>query len=281
MPLITFPWLFEKELGRIATGIEAIDDLEDLGLQPLVFNGDQTHSHRRNAAGMADTEDYIRQEDGVVVHRGEELDLFRPDVDSEDLSGESDFEEARYLKDGARYRIGESGEPVLATAFPKSLSGPASGTGVEDVVPRTHLDGFIDSPKMSSETTLKGELDDIWPQSQEPKATHGSSREDPLPLSIIDNDIPGGDVAHKYSLRNVLDTDTPGQSPAVGNNVSSPLSGGLSPDSSASTLPSSELEAPGEPVIEEVVEIKFGESPFEKFTRRFCSWVYNMLRCQK
>jgi RNA-dependent RNA polymerase len=268
MPLITFPWLFEKELGRIATGIEAIDDLEDLGLQPLVLNGDETHSRKRNAAGVADTEDFVRQEDGVIVHRGEELDLFRPDVDSEDLSGESDFEEARYLKDGARYRMGESGEPVLATAFPESLSGPASGTGVEDVVPRTHLDGFIDPQEMSRETTLRCELDDIWPQSQEPKPSHDSPRKNSLSLSLIDDNIPEGDPARKYP-HNVLDTDTPAQSPAVGNNVSSPLTGGLSPSSSASTLPSSEPEATEEPVVEEVVEVKVGESAFEKVARRF------------
>lgn len=160
MPLITFPWLFEKELGRIATGIEAVDDLEDLGLQPLVFNGD--HSRRRNA-GVTDNDDFIRQENGVVVHRGEELDLFRPEVDIEDLSGESDFEED--LQAGAKYRRGESGEVVLASAFPESISELVSGAGVEDVVPRTQLDGFIDHREnKSDDINLTSAIDDFWPQ---------------------------------------------------------------------------------------------------------------------
>jgi len=163
MPLITFPWLFEKELGRIATGIEAADDLEDLGLQHLVFNGD--HSRKRNA-GVTNNEDFIRQENGVIVHRGEELDLFRPETDFEDLSGESDFEETGDLQAGARYRMGESGEIVLASAFPESIAGSVSGTGVEDVVPRTQLDGFID-PKENKlgEIETTNALGDFWPQS--------------------------------------------------------------------------------------------------------------------
>ena len=268
MPLITFPWLFEKELGRIATGIEAVDDLEDLGLQPLVFKGDQTHPRRRNAAGATDTEDFIRQEDGVIVHRGEELNLFRPEVDSEDLSGESDFEEARYLESGARYRMGESGEPVLASAFPESLAGPGSGTGVEEVVPRMPLDGFIDPQEKPGENDQTNALDDFWPQSRAPKPTHASLRRNSLPRSFIDDDLHEGDPARKYSLpHRIRDTDTPAQSPPGGNNVSSPLTGGLSPSPSASTLPSSEPEAPEDPVIEEIVEVKVGESAFEKVTR--------------
>ncbi|TVY21595.1 RNA-dependent RNA polymerase 1 [Lachnellula arida] len=162
MPLITFPWLFEKELGRIATGIEAVDDLEDLGLQPLVSNGE--HSRRRDA-GVTNNEDFIRQENGVIVHRGEELDLFRPEADSEDLSGESDFEEARDFQDDAKYRTGESGEVVLASAFPESISGLVSSTGVEDVVPRTQLDGFIDHrEEKSDDIDPTSALDDFWPQ---------------------------------------------------------------------------------------------------------------------
>jgi RNA-dependent RNA polymerase len=38
MPLISFPWLFEKELGRIATGIDIDYDLDELGLRSLIIN---------------------------------------------------------------------------------------------------------------------------------------------------------------------------------------------------------------------------------------------------
>jgi len=154
MPFISFPWLFEKELSRIATGIDASDDMDSLGLQSLALKGECTSSKRRGGGGGlgdANLDDYIQQEDGVLVHRGEELDLFRPDVDSEDLSGESDFEDARSAIDGHDMMIGRSGEVVLATEFqpddvPEHL---LSGTGVEDVVPRTVLDGFVD-PRQSA-----------------------------------------------------------------------------------------------------------------------------------
>jgi RNA-dependent RNA polymerase len=142
MPLISFPWLFQKELARIATGIEAGVDLDALGLQPLALKNDATRTRKRTGGGEIDLEDYIQQEDGIIVHRGEELDLFRPDIDSEDLSGESDFEEARVEHSMSK---GASGEVVLATDFkpqavPKHLLGE---TGVEDVVPRVELDGLI------------------------------------------------------------------------------------------------------------------------------------------
>lgn len=144
MPLISFPWLFEKELGRIATGMQAEDDLAGLGLLPLVLKK-EGQSRKRQGAGDVDVDDFIEQEDGVIVHRGEELDLFRPDVESDDLSGESDYEEARSVREDDLYVMGESGEAVLNTGFQVKPT-PAyllSGTGVEDVVPRTELDGFV------------------------------------------------------------------------------------------------------------------------------------------
>ncbi|RDL36081.1 RNA-dependent RNA polymerase [Venustampulla echinocandica] len=90
MPLISFPWLFEKQLGRIATGI-AGDDIDDIGLQTLTLKTDHPHAHRGQAAGgAANFDDYIRREDGVIVHRGEELDLFRDMEESEDAGGSAD-----------------------------------------------------------------------------------------------------------------------------------------------------------------------------------------------
>lgn len=143
MPLISFPWLFEKELGRIATGMEAEDDLAGLGLLPLMLKSGQ--GRQRQGGGEEHLDDYIQQEDGVIVHRGEELDLFLPDIESDDLSGESDFEEARSAAEDGSYVVGESGEIVLNTLFQtKPTPTHILSTGVEDVVPRTILDGFID-----------------------------------------------------------------------------------------------------------------------------------------
>lgn len=160
MPLISFPWLFEKELGRIATGMEAGDDLAGLGLLPLVLKSGQ--GRKRQGGGDENIDDYIQQDDGVIVHRGEELDLFRPDVDSDDLSGESDFEEARSVMEDGLYVVGQSGEVVLNTVF-QTKPTPAhllSGTGLEDVVPRTELDGFLD-PRETARLTY-------YPNTQQP-----------------------------------------------------------------------------------------------------------------
>lgn len=143
MPLISFPWLFEKELARIATGIEVGDDLDAQGLRPLVLKGDRNQHRKRGAGGDIDFDDFIQQEDGVIVHRGEILDLFRPDVDSEDLSGESDFDEARRVHSMA---LDRSGEAVTVTSFDPELALDhfLSGTGLEDVVPQIKLDGLRD-----------------------------------------------------------------------------------------------------------------------------------------
>ncbi|KAI9050431.1 hypothetical protein LZ554_005595 [Drepanopeziza brunnea f. sp. 'monogermtubi'] len=145
MPLISFPWLFEKELGRIATGIDTSEELEELGLATLVLK----EPGRKRTGGVAAEDDYITREDGVLIHRGEELDLFHQMSDSENDADESDFDEARARAwDEHETMIGRDGEEVLATEFeiPEG-SVPdyiRKGTGVEDVVPQVTLEGLID-----------------------------------------------------------------------------------------------------------------------------------------
>lgn len=163
MPLVSFPWLFEKELGRIATGMEAEDDLAGLGLVPLAAKKDG-QGRKRQGGGNEDVEDYIQQEDGIIIHRGEELDLFRHDVESDDLSGESDFEEARSVREDGSYVVGESGDVVLNTVFQVKPTSAhlLSGTGVEDVVPRTELDGFV-APLPASKSAAAPTTDSLSP----------------------------------------------------------------------------------------------------------------------
>lgn len=135
MPLMSFPWLFEKELGRIATG-EVIEE-EDLDM-PMPVPGRKT----KRRTGPVDVEDFVQQEDGVIVHRGEVLDLFNLD-DSDDFADGSDFEDNQ-SEHGLT--TGENGEVILATGFKpfKSPEHELSGTGVEDVVPQVPMDGFTD-----------------------------------------------------------------------------------------------------------------------------------------
>lgn len=142
MPLISFPWLFEKELARIATGVDM--DVDSMGLQVLDLKDPSKPRKRPVGVAMGDMDDYIREDNGRIVHRGEELDLFRTDGNSDILSDYGDLEDPQERHSMV---IGASGEVVLDTEFhpaaiPDYLQ---SGTGVEDVVPRTILDGFTGS----------------------------------------------------------------------------------------------------------------------------------------
>jgi RNA-dependent RNA polymerase len=205
MPLISFPWLFEKELGRIATGMEIEDDLAGLGVLHL----DSNKIGVRRKFGEEDSEDYLEQADGVLVHRGEVLDLFRSDVESDDLSGESDFEEARSSvldPNEHSYVLGELGEPVLDTG---SCEPPASqihgGTGVEDVIPRTELDGFIQAPVQSY--LIDHPAADEYPH---PKIeSHITSPKDPLPESFIDIQDPPMSVTADFQLQSMVKPSPP------------------------------------------------------------------------
>ncbi|KAG9231703.1 putative RNA-dependent RNA polymerase 1 [Amylocarpus encephaloides] len=99
MPLISFPWLFEKELGRIATGVDPNEGEIDLPL--LTLKSDRPRQ-RQTGDGANDA---IQQEDGFVVHRGEVLDLFRPDA--EDL--------IVFDEDDEGYEEGSMDDPALST----------------------------------------------------------------------------------------------------------------------------------------------------------------------
>ncbi|OBT73729.1 hypothetical protein VF21_07167 [Pseudogymnoascus sp. 05NY08] len=82
MPLMSFPWIFQSVLGRIATGSEPTT-LEDVGLSFVTRNEARAKKPRLALSDEDDHEDYIETADGVT-HRGELLDLFRPDaVDSD------------------------------------------------------------------------------------------------------------------------------------------------------------------------------------------------------
>jgi RNA-dependent RNA polymerase len=226
MPLMSFPWLFEKELGRIATGIDVSDDLEDLGLASLTL-GEAGHTRKRQGGGVVDVDDYIQQEDGIIVHRGEELDLFRHDGDSDDLSDDGNLD----IRDSHDFTMGGSGELVLATEF--HIDSPIhehlrSGTGVEDVVPRTIMDGFDDPREVQSydSTGLRPSCFKSWRRSPSP-STNNAERSSP-------------------ANSNHASVATPTSSPVAG----------IAANTADSELP--------EEVEETIVELKIKESPLEK-----------------
>jgi RNA-dependent RNA polymerase len=179
MPLMSFPWLFEKELGRIATGIDASEDLEDLGLATLTV-GELGLARKSRGGGFVDMDDFIQQEDGVIIHRGEELDLFRQDIDSDSLSDDGNLD----VRESHDFVTGDSGELVLATEFQFESPVPEhlrSGTGVEDVVPRTILDGFDDPRERRTyeSGSLRPSYFNNWRRSPSPISNHTNIRNSP------------------------------------------------------------------------------------------------------
>jgi hypothetical protein len=82
MPLMSFPWLFHGTLGRIATGIERREDIENLGFSFMSTAREKT-SRNNGYRDETDLNDVVETADGIT-HRDELLDLFRPDdIDSE------------------------------------------------------------------------------------------------------------------------------------------------------------------------------------------------------
>lgn len=251
MPLITFPWLFEKELGRIATGIEISDDLDDLGLTSLSLDAP---SKRRQGGGLVDVDDYITQEDGHVVHRGEELDLFRPGDDFDDFANKSDTGEDHLMM------MGRSGEAVLATEFDLSNPTPEhlrGGTGVEDVVPRTELEGLV-NPQYTAQLAHEsqgatGTSFDNWHHAQAPRDLFGSNVT--VPDSVA--------IGQKSLLDAEIDAQNIGEEQVVDLNIkTSP------PEELANLVGSSEPESEHEePQVEEIVDIEVKDSPLEKLSR--------------
>ena len=247
MPLISFPWLFDKELGRIATGMEAEDDLAGLNLMPLTLKKDGV-SRKRQGGGDADVEDFIiQQEDGVIVHRGEELDLFCPDVESDELSGESDDDEARPLREDGSYVVGDSGEVVLNTAFHVKPT-PAefhSGTGVEDVVPQTELDGFVHPRRDAYNSNT--------PQGQQIFAPPAYAK---LALSVTVDSV----------MLKTSSVPPASNSPATAG-LSSSLANRMIPNKGLSKTSGPEVEQAVEDLEVEEINLDIEESSLEKMTR--------------
>lgn len=92
MPLTSFPWIFHEVLGRIAAGTDAQQEMEDLGMVVLKPAAAEGSRRRRVVSGEeeVDQDDFVQTEEGIT-HRGEVLDLFRPDENSDVEGGEEDM----------------------------------------------------------------------------------------------------------------------------------------------------------------------------------------------
>ncbi|KAK4130127.1 RdRP-domain-containing protein [Trichocladium antarcticum] len=123
MPLISFPWLFADELGKIATGSERLGGLGDLGpdrswTEPKPREVLET---ARDILAM----DYTRTSDGRCIHRGEILQLFRHDGEGSDDGG-------TYYNDGVISSDQDLLTPDNATS-PTEQDSPVS-LGLEETV---------------------------------------------------------------------------------------------------------------------------------------------------
>lgn len=136
MPLISFPWLFEKELGRIATGIDTYDGRGGLGLETLSLR--DSGQRKRIGAGsrLNYDDDVVIIESGDIVHRGEMLDLFQEKETTVFDKTNSATEET------IKSELIERNDVSIVNSKQDLL---ALDTGVEDVVPQNSLDGLIAS----------------------------------------------------------------------------------------------------------------------------------------
>lgn len=280
MPLISFPWLFEKELGRIATGIDASDDLEDLGLANLVLG--EPGRKRQGRGGAAPINDFVTIEDGVTVHRGQELNLF--DVDDDNDADVSDLDESQVVRDENGLAIGKSGEVVLATEFqfpdtpiPEHLR---SGTGVEDVMPRLQMDGFLDprqgardshdlvglesyfgaDQKPASQSAILTSTADINPDSHSPEPSAIASGPGSRPRSALDDLAELSDEVEEEVVELEIKESSLEQ-----------LARMVNDNPASESSPASISDQPEEEVEEEVVEIEVKESSLDKLNRMMSS----------
>lgn len=106
MPLISFPWLFPAELGRIARGSDEQISLIDLGISlpdRASHKGGHPNALSRGGGGVEELLDvgYTKTDDGRFIHRGEILRLFQhgdekdeEEIDFRGSDGPSDSDHA-------------------------------------------------------------------------------------------------------------------------------------------------------------------------------------------
>ncbi|TGO45555.1 hypothetical protein BOTNAR_0657g00020 [Botryotinia narcissicola] len=154
MPLFSFPWLFEKELGRIASGIEAIDDFEKTGFSTFSIEKPQVTALNRQPQRSKQDEDFVKQENGLIVHRGEILDVF-PENSDNDFPWDSDAVSDTSLSDFVASGQPMSRDGVESTTVEASSKGTNQTPTLQDNV----LPQNLQSQNQASKNTEHEELD--------------------------------------------------------------------------------------------------------------------------
>jgi RNA-dependent RNA polymerase len=239
MPLISFPWLFENVLTRIATGKDDEEDQVDLSEQ-FVSKFDKP----RNRLPVAD--DVIRQENGLVVHRGEVLDLFRPEVLIDDHSDEGEHDEAKE-------RLGDFDNDGMDLVSGSGKGSPAprsvySESGSDSFIAQPHIDGFKTKPPSKAvETILSSET-----SASVQRTEVGRSSPTSLSNSLIDLDEGGlGYVSPEKASSPLMRSTSPSRSLLDSDNEEEII----------------EEETVEEDIVEETVSLDLEETPIDKLAK--------------
>jgi hypothetical protein len=152
MPLISFPWLFHSILGRIATGVEQASEFADIGLAMLNTRAGKPRP-KIPALDEDDQEDFVETAEGIT-HRGELLDLFRPDdVDSDGDPLDRGDEKIYTLEDSVTNL-----DELLADSFDEKVHGDSTRRAreakTEEFEKTLELNGSINTAEEISKLTF-------------------------------------------------------------------------------------------------------------------------------
>jgi hypothetical protein len=206
MPLISFPWLFHDVLGRIATGIEQREDLENLGFSFVSTTKEKSYKIK-SGRDESDPDDVVETAEGIT-HRGELLDLFKhDDIDSEGdeaehpyygykrqtpnhISDESDYEDDTIRMDKSSSRhlmwnfdtpdlVSYEGSPAITSPLTEMLNVNRISAAFSSLV-----SGRPFSPSMAELAFLEESNDLALPE----------SRPDDLGMVVIDRELSNSEV---------------------------------------------------------------------------------------
>jgi RNA-dependent RNA polymerase len=265
MPLISFPWLFENILTRIVTGKD--EDEIEVDLPELVLKADKP----RNRQPVND--DAITQENGLIVHRGEVLDLFRPEAINDGF-GDSDIDEASNCNHDTGNDEMDALNSGMDSPLPRSNY---SESGSDSFMPQPHVDGLTN--KLTLQAPQKQSLQTTSSMTTEIEAQPSLKA---LSLSLIDLEEgePGYVSPKEATLTPVrssspsgslidLEEGEPGyvlpQEVSMTPLRSSSPSGSLLDSDNEEDVPGEEEEE------EEIVSLEIEETPMEKLARMMAS----------
>ncbi len=261
MPLISFPWLFPREMCRIAREAEKLAELQLITIQEP--NNGACNAGAWGTELELEGMDSTRTRDGQIVHRGETLRLFR--------HHNGDDEEGFYCNEGmldpepprGAASGGEGAAQVLPPAdfptqmdlgtlldaqlgYPQHTTQPSSGSNMLDLPSLGHrdwgtlLEAQLEFPQHTNQASRdsdvfdprsRDDLDLLDAQPEFPKQTTQASRSSDL-LDLLSSDEPTG---IDWSSACLAPTKLPPQQPSTTTNEPTQPALAVSVSSSSTT----------------------------------------------